>query len=233
MDNEISKGTWTGTTVIAIIGVLGMAFAVFALSRSILNKGQSDFAKQIDNIDASVYEDYDGAIVSGMKVRSALNDFDGKNVIIMINTQAVQKHFAGSNATTKAANKFNGTLVKSKADLVVKENYGNKNLANSNTGTNEGLMVLQYNDRAYCVYGALPTAEGKFTANEKGYVEYNDVFMTDSSGSVVRNSIKTNWKTQGCTEYISNSSNFDAKLIKDATDTIVGIVFTQDYTISE
>lgn len=223
MENETGKASFLGVGLTMIVAVIVLGLAVFAVARGIMNTAQSSFVQTMDGAANAGLSDFDGTTVSGVKVRSALEDYEGQNYMILINTAAVQKK------STPDGNAVTSTTFKSateiKKSLVTRETYGTDN-------TN--LQLTAFGGRQYVVYNALAddtdtSGSTKFVANDEGYIEYTGVFKTDSDGMVQFNVQKINWKTSGCSEYISNSSNFTCKLIKDSSGTIVGILFTEVY----
>lgn len=250
MENETSKGTWTGVTVIAIVAVLGMAFAIFAIARTMLNKGQGQFAGQVESISNATFTDFDGTTVSGVKIRSALEDMEGQNVAILVNTAAFQKAM-NNNKLAALSGTDSSVTFGSKDNLVTKVNYGGKSddgstqkhknlhitaLPDGVTGSStDGFWSGATSFKAYAIYNA--QLEFKTTAgttatlklSDDGYYEWNGSFATEA-GNIVFNNVKDNWKNEGCTEYIAPASNFSCKLIKDVTGAIVGIVCSQVYS---
>lgn len=214
MDQEISKGTWVGATILAIVAILGLSFAVYGIARTLVNNSAADFVKTVDSVGTSSFNDYDGTVVSGLQVRSAIDTYEGDKISILVNTVGVQNALKGADG--KVTNMDWTKLVRQEP---VDSNY--------NVGFTDNI------GRAYIAYNALFDLDGAgvtFTDSKEGYLVYNGPFKlhTDTS-NLMFNSVKTNFKTTGCTEFIANGTNFNAKLIKDPTGTIIGIMFTQVY----
>lgn len=223
MDQEISKGTWVGATILAIVAILGLSFAVYGIARSLVNNSSADFVQTVDSVGNSSFNDFDGTTVSGLQVRSAIDNYEGDKICILVNTAGVQQAWAGSTTGTipdGAAVDFD--------DIVRQEAVEDKyNLP----------VVMQ--GKGYIAYNALfdfYDAAGDqhdgvaLTDSKEGYLIWNGMFeLHTGSSNLMFNTVKSNFKTTGCTEFISNGSNFNAKLIKDASGTVVGIMFTQVY----
>ena len=226
MDEPINKSSFLGVGLAMTAGVVLLGFTVFAIARGVMNNAQSEFTKSMDSVSQAAYTDYDGTTITGVKVRSALEDFSGKNVTVLINTAALQKKLTDAANTTASLSV--GSIDKSK--IVTRETYGT---------SNKDLQIARIGDsgayRYYAVYNAL-LDEATITStsfitgieDKSGFYEYSGAFKT-AGGIVQFNAQKINWKTSGCSEFISTSANFVSKLIKDASGTTVGIVLTEVY----
>lgn len=217
MENETGKASFLGVGLTMIVAVIVLGLAVFAVARGIMNSAQTSFVQTMEGASNAGLTDFDGTTVSGVKVRSALEDYEGQNYMILVNTAALQKK-STTDGNAAAATSFK-PAADIKSSLVTRETYGTNNA---------NLQITAFGGRQYVVYNAL-AADGSFAANEEGFINYSGVFKTDDDGMIQYNVQKINWKTSGCTEYISNSSNFTCKLIKDDSGTIVGILFTEVY----
>lgn len=225
MDQETSKASFLGVGLTMIVAVIILGLAVFAVARGIMNSAQTSFVKTMDGASNSGLTDFDGTTISGVKVRSALEDYEGQPYMILINTAALQKKYTTDGKAVKATSGKDASTVK--ADLKVRENYGDTN--------NSELQLVAFSGRMYAIYNAqldLDTtsnpAGNQFTDSKDGYIAFEGMFKT-VDGLVQYNVQKINWKTSGCTEYLSSSANFVAKLIKDPSGTAVGFLFTEVY----
>lgn len=219
MDQEISKGTWVGATILAIVAILGLSFAVYGIARSLVNNSAADFVQTVDSVGNSSFNDFDGTTVSGLQVRAAIDNYEGDKIAILVNTAGVQQAWAGSTTGVLADN----APVSFAADKIIRQEA----------------VPMDYNQaivmqgKGYIVYNALfnyTTNGTTLKDSNEGYLIWNGMFKlhTDSS-NLMFNTVKANYKTTGCTEFVANGSNFNAKLIKDASGTVVGIMFTQVY----
>ena len=212
MDQEISKGTWVGATILAIVAILGLSFAVYGIARSLVNNSSSDFVNTVDSVGNSSFNDYDGTTVSGLQVRSAIDNYEGDKIAILVNTAGVQTALTGS---------VNGTAT-SPVDFT-------KLVRHENVEAAYNVAYVDGNGRAYVMYNALFDS-GSITDSKEGYLVFSGTFkLHGATSNLMFNSIKTNFKTTGCSEFIANGTNFNAKLIKDSSGTVIGIMFTQVY----
>lgn len=216
MDQEISKGTWVGATLLAIVAILGLSFAVYGIARSLVNNSSADFVSTVDEVGSSSFTDFDGTTVSGLQVRAAIDTFEGQKVAILVNTAAVQQAIAGgtNQQFTGAAIDFTDLA---RAEII--DNQYNQAIIK------DGIVYIAYN--AMLDYGSSGTS---LTDSKEGHWIWNGPFkLRDGTSNLLFNTTKINYKTTGCSEFIANGSNFTSRLIKDASGTEVGIVFTQVY----
>lgn len=219
MDQEISKGTWVGATILAIVAILGLSFAVYGIARSLVNNSSADFVQTVDSVGNSSFNDYDGTTVSGLQVRSAIDNYEGDKITILVNTAGVQQAWAGSTSASAKA-----SAVSFASDVIIRQEA-------IEADYNQGIVMQ---GKGYIAYNALfdysSDNGATLTDSGEGYLVWSGMFKlhTDSS-NLMFNTCKTNFKTTGCTEFIANGSNFSAKLIRDASGTVVGIMFTQVY----
>lgn len=222
MDQEISKGTWVGATILAIVAILGLSFAVYGIARSLVNNSSADFVSTVDDVGTSSFNDFDGTTVSGLQVRSAIDTYEGDKIAILVNTAGVQQAIAGSTTTA-----FTGTTV----DFT--------KLARQEAVAADYNQATTMNGKVYITYNALFdfTTGTSLADSKEGYLSWNGMFKlrkdptdpTKATSDLMFNTVKVNYKTTGCAEFIATGSNFNAKLIKDASGTVVGIMFTQVY----
>lgn len=225
MDGEISKGTWIGATVLAIVAILGLGFAVYGISRNLVNNSSASFIKTVDSVSMSGFNDFDGTTVSGLQVRQALENYEGQKIAVWVNTSGTQLAITG--AAKPGSQKPGITASTLEAILARKEQLGS-----TAPEFSEGVM---YQQRYYINYNALFNGitsgdGGNFKSTTQGYMEYTGDFkLYAGTSDIVFNTVKTNYKDKGCAEYIATGSNFNAKLIKDGTGTIIGLMFSQVY----
>lgn len=225
MDGEISKGTWVGATVLAIVAILGLSFAVYGISRSLVNNSSADFIKTVDSVANSGFNDYDGTVVSGLQVRQALENYEGEKIGIWINTSGTQLAVTGAAKTETDTSKYTGTTDGATLDTTLsrQEKLG---------AVQQNPKGVIYSGRYYINYNAVfeGITDTNFKSTTQGYMEYTGKFaLVTGTSDIVFNTVKTNYKNVACAEYVAGGSNFNAKLIKDGTGTIIGIMFSQVY----
>ena len=91
MEKEISSGTMLGIVLIALAAVIGLGFGVFSIAKGVANEGPVGVQDNLAAVSESAFDDYNDKIVTGTMVRSAVTNFTGKSVGILINTTAMDK----------------------------------------------------------------------------------------------------------------------------------------------
>jgi len=90
MQNEISSGAMLGIVLIALAAIIGLGFGVFAIAKNTANDGITQVQDGLNSASESVYTDYDQRVVTGTQVTSAYQNFGGKNVAVLIATNALK-----------------------------------------------------------------------------------------------------------------------------------------------
>lgn len=239
MEKEISSGTMLGIVLIALAAVIGLGFGVFSIAKGVANEGTVGVQDNLGAVSESAFEDYNDKIVTGTMVKSAVTNFAGKSVGILINTTAMNKGVKpyASHASiqvyklTQGENSdFGGTLTKKAGS---DENIGTK-LTESEISGGQGYYI-NYN----ALFGASAVmADGVTTVTpntgatlklKDGIYEADGIsFAIDSGSGKVQfdNSVGGFGRTGNC-EYLAATAKFDANLIKDTSGTTIGIMFTQ------
>lgn len=210
MEKEISSGTMLGIVLIALAAVIGLGFGVFSIAKGVANNGVVNVQDNLGTVAESAFEDFDQKVVTGTQVTSAYKQFTGKAVAILINTQAMNKNVKTSQDHAKA--------------YVFK--IGNKPYINYNA-----LLAI---DAAGTHAVTANGGTGIETAGSAGLVLKDGVVTTgfgfalnaDDGKILVDSSIGGFAKAGNC-EFISASAKFEANLVRDASGTTVGVVFTQ------
>ena len=230
MTTSTENSSYVGVAVVMVVAVVVVILTIFGVSRGVMNNAQTSFVRTMDGTSTAGLSDFDGTTISAVKVRSAIEDYEGQPYFILVNTAALQKKY-NPNGEAKTTTSGKGADAVRTA-LKTREKYADD--------SNSGLQLVAFSGRMYAIYnaqvqlkddnGALLTgsAAPSFTDSKEGYISFDGAFET-VDGLIQFNTQKINWKTSGCTEYLSNSSNFVSKLIKDASGTTVGIMFTEVY----
>ena len=227
MEKEIRNGAMLGIVLIALAVIIALGFGIFSIGKGTANEGVNKVQDQLMNVQASEFTDFDQKIVTGTQVKSALSNFEGKSVAILIGTSALREVMEGD-AT------YNGSNEKKLEDLYtiswqdmstvgseLDDHQINYNaLLNLESGSTTTTQDENGND-------VITTVEGNMSFNS-GSGKYKFTGTFDVQGGVVQyyTSIGDINKT-GMTEYINPGSKFNANLIEDASGTIVGVVFNQ------
>ena len=220
MEKEISSGTMLGIVLIALAAVIGLGFGVFSIAKGVANEGTVGVQDNLNVVSDSAYEDYNDKIITGTMVKSAVQNFAGKSVAILINTNAMTKGVKSyANHDALYVRDVNG---------IYYVNYG-AIIANGSAGTDpstvKGGSVLT---GSTSTHAKLTDDAGKAGAVIKdGVLTISDPFSTDANGKVLLDNSVGGFSRTGNCEYISPSAKFEANLIKDTSGTTIGMIFKQ------
>ena len=238
MEKEISSGTMLGIVLIALAAVIGLGFGVFSIAKGVANEGTVGVQDNLAVVGESAFEDYNDKIVTGTMVKSAVQNFTGKSVGILINTTAMDKAVKSYNAHMN----INGYVIKSGKSVLSTDKV---QVANEEGKAGKPLVakaVENMTDHYYINYNALfgdTVASGKpgvVNWTSKGTLELKDGIynaeecpfaIDESTGKVQFDYTVGGFGRTGNCEYLNATAKFDANLIKDETGVTIGIVFTQ------
>lgn len=222
MEKEISSGTMLGIVLIALAAVIGLGFGVFSIAKGVANEGTVGVQDNLNTVTDSAFEDFNDKIVTGTQVKSALQNFEGKSVAILINTTAMNKGV--KTYTNHEAVTFH------KLGDVPYANY-NALLGKDSAGAAAGTVAK--NTAAAEAGKAVSDIEsfnnaGTAVTMKDGCLTISQAFQIDSNtGKVLFDNSIGGLSRSGNCEYISTSSKFIANLVKDTSGTNIGILFTQ------
>lgn len=250
MEKEISSGAMLGIVLIALAAIIGIGFGVFAIAKGTANTGVTNVQEKLEGVSQSEYTDYDQTIVTGTQVKSAYDNFAGKNVAVLIATQAtkdaidsttgilnkeaagIDKAYAAVNPTQAATNVAkNVPYVAAYSDDTLATGYA--------MTTSKGTAISKPVFINYNALLASPTDPTKYSANVTGdsakipqmYFDTNcfrSVYgYCTVAGKTQFNYISGNLAKSGMVEFLPTSARFQAYLIKDASGTTLGVAFDQ------
>ena len=233
MEKEISSGTMLGIVLIALAAVIGLGFGVFSIAKGVANEGTVGVQDNLGTVSESAFDDYNDKIVTGTMVKSAIQNFKGKSVAILVNTTAMDKAVVTYKShlglqtykmTNFAITDFTGpTKITGGAAMGAKATasehyYVNYNALLGATASTDADGVTTVTALANA--GVLKLQDGIYNAT-------GIPFAVDANGKVAFDySTGGSTRTGNC-EYLAPTAKFDANLIKDETGTTIGIVFTQ------
>ena len=228
MEKEISSGTMLGIVLIALAAVIGLGFGVFSIAKGVANEGTVGVQDNLNAVSDSAFEDYNDKIVTGTMVKSAVQNFAGKSVAILINTNAMDKDvksYAAHESISVWSLSGTGSTagaITPVANAVTGGNVVGASTGLDTTGVGAGYFV-NYNaqlDRA-------DSANGKTMKLKDGVYVTDYAFAIDAAGKVTYDNTIGGFSRTGNCEYLSPSAKFTANLIKDTSGTAIGIVFEQ------
>ena len=212
MEKEIAVGTMLGIVLIALAAVIGLGFGIFAIAKGVGNEGQMQVSETLNTVNEFTFTDFDQQVVMGNRIFAFYEEVKGKPVAILINSKSINSGAPTSLNSITYTQTIDG------------KNYLNYNalLANDNEGIKENLQKQSggVSVQTSSVTDAIVEKDGvmkakySFTVNkETGKVEFN----TGISG----------WYSEGNCEYINSNGKYNAVLIRDAANRVVGVAFSQ------
>lgn len=227
MGDEAVDGSKIGTKLIMFCAIIALVLVAFLVGKSLINSGVNNLETTSKTINDSRFSDYNKKIVKGRAVKSAIENFNGEEVIILVHTLA-----EGSNKAKDPGSSKEGKILKEALTIEGFLGYTQGSL----TGTNARAMAIGNDDNwdsqdesgvganFFMNYNAL--AASPVVLKNGDYV-YDSDFDTDASGNIMYNNSTENLTKKGSMEYVSDSSSFKASLIKNSAGEIVGILFAQ------
>ncbi len=236
MEKEISSGTMLGIVLIALAAVIGLGFGVFSIAKGVANEGTVGVQDNLNTVTDSAFEDYNDKVVTGTQVKSAIQNFEGKSVAILVNTTAMNKGVKSYANRVKDDETGRGgvTVWTVGSD---KKPYVNYNALLAQDAAGKELATLDVGAAVATVTGDSFTSGGTALMNDKGAATAPTLkdgiittaapFAIDGDGKVVFDYSIGGMSRSGNCEYISTSSKFESNIIKDTSGTNIGIMFTQ------
>ena len=233
MEKEISSGTMLGIVLIALAAVIGLGFGVFSIAKGVANEGTVGVQDNLGTVSESAFDDYNDKIVTGTMVKSAIQNFKGKSVAILVNTTAMDKEVVSysSHITAQTFAMNNGTVTfKKPTQLAAGDTMAKPSSTKVHNYINYNALFggqVSVDDSTGATTVGEMAAEGTLQLKDGIYNATGVAFAIDDTGKVAFDySTGGSTRTGNC-EYLAPTAKFDANLIKDETGTTIGIVFTQ------
>ena len=243
MENEISSGAHLGVVLIALAAIIAIGFGVFGIAKAIANDGTAKVETSLKSVSDQEFKDYDQVICTGTQVSSAIQNFAGKNVAVLVATQGVTDTVKGSASNFTTANlaglEANTREVDGKSHSLA---VGISGLNEDGSQTGKSPVTVLCNtlsgNNAYVApifvnYNALISGDDdnnpgtKVIGMKDGVMIAKNGLVSNKSGSVQFNLRTAAMKKSGTAEYVSNTSRFNAFTIKDSTGSYIGVAFVQ------
>ena len=232
MEKEISSGTMLGIVLIALAAVIGLGFGVFSIAKGVANEGTVGVQDNLNAVSDSAFEDYNDKIVTGTMVKSAVQNFAGKSVAILINTNAMDvgvKSY-GQHALLNTWHLSEGGFMGGADGAATYDKVENDDATDpqplvATADTDDAVVGAGY----FVNYNAVLSGDGltKFDIKDGVYVTDAAFALDENTGKVVFDNTIGGFSRTGNCEYLSPSAKFTANLIKDTSGTSIGIVFEQ------
>lgn len=238
-DDEAIEGSKMGTRLIMFSAIIGMAFLVFWLAKTLIYSGVNDMDAAAENVKNSIYDDYDNRPVRGLKVKRALEDFSGEEVIIMIHTLHESDIRLSGKDVSQALNQartIGGGHVNESGGVSLSDGKPLQRLVSIPGISSDSSTDFAEDDNPKFVnYNAVAAITGNYSSKVQynkanGSFIYNDDFVKEGSSTNIAYNLSTRYTTRKSSpEYIPDNALFNAYLIKNRSNEIVGMVFMQQH----
>lgn len=88
MEREISSATMIAVVLLSLAFIVTVAFGVFSLGKDSANSGTVITQERVETVENSEFLQYDQTIISGLTVKNALVNFEGRKLAILVATQS-------------------------------------------------------------------------------------------------------------------------------------------------
>ena len=91
MEGELGSGARIAIALIVVGVIIGIIFVILGFTRGATNQGVSSVQNAMDQMNSSVFDDYDQQILSGTQVSAALKLFEGRPIGMVVVTTLSSK----------------------------------------------------------------------------------------------------------------------------------------------
>lgn len=217
MGEDLSTGAKIGITLIILCTLIAIVFSLLTMMKNITNSGASQLQGSLDQMLLTQFDDYNQKTVSGTQVVSSIKVFEGQDVAIVVRPALAVKGAIDNKSTIAGLNY--GSLLQgyytAKDSTKSLPGYGNVYI-----GTNDVTIEScpEYTDSS-------AFDQGLYMHKSQTY--YVGAFADDGSVLVPTNTNTRPLEASGKCTYVRSSAKYRAMLIKDASDTIIGVCFTE------
>lgn len=228
MGDEAIEGSKMGSKLIMFGAIVALAIVAFLAGKNLMGTGIKNMEDTVAAINDSRFSDYNGKIVRGRQVKYAIDTFANENVAIFIHTLEM------GNDTTSLSTDHPDWALSSSAATTGKKRVLWKftaGSAGSDTVTKGSLPVdtkagTSTTDCVFVNYGSMLDGKSGTFELDSG-VKFTGDFESSDSGSIAYNAETQNITRQGRAEYVADGANYNAALIRNSSNEIIGILFYQ------
>lgn len=235
MSEDVSATMRVGITVILVAALVATVLNLMVMSNSLLSGGQSTLQSGIDSVSQQEFAGFNNVRVTGTQVQTALSLFQGRDIAILVQTKAIADI---SKSTNQVALNY-GALLTTNGQAASNNKPVEIKYKESSTpggqGTAEGNNDLIESTKKLNVVGATAksafpvefgSADNLAAVQKQGDAVYRGALYSENG--LVQSNYDMGGTTQlGNAQYILPSARFNSVLIKDNSDAIIGILFTQ------
>jgi hypothetical protein len=216
VEREISSGAMLGIVLLALAAVIGLGFGVFAIAKGVANEGTVNVQDSLSTVSLQVFMDYDQKIITGTQAISGMKNFEGKPYAVLINTKAI----LGNQKIASKADRPDGNGANFAQDGKFAFLNYNAILAAASTGAASTPVVGGEAAPTYSTVSGptLTLKNGTYIAPAGFVLTAGNVTYDNATGGIFKS---------GNAEFIPSSTKFQANLIKDQSNAIIGIALRQ------
>jgi hypothetical protein len=241
MEGELGAGARIAIALIVLAVLLSVIFVILGFTRGTTNEGVTSVQNSMDQMNLAQFEDYNQRQMSGAQVLSALKLFEGRPIgVVVVN---IMPNRAVASPIAYNLDGDVGILKRSGAEITwVGFNYGalftppggvNVQTWNSHAfGTGSGITtpIIEHvpmgtGPAGTAAMDTLITTTGMHRGGAYSYYIAN--LLTREDGSNITNNNTAGTLRSGQPEFIRGTARYMARLVRDTTGTITGIVFVQ------
>jgi hypothetical protein len=218
MTEEISMSIMIGTSVTAVAALVATVLSLLVMASSLMNNGQTTLQSGVDSIGAQEFQPYNNKKVSGTEIKTALQLFQGRDVAILLQTSAFR------DATCPTSKQGEGIFM----------DYGalmSTNASKSQPTKTVDTLCASAKDSIYGtstgkLYAVSVNGAGDGVTRAEGQPYYMGL-LYDDAGIIQSNANTLGTTTLGNPQYILPSGKFQSVLIRDSSQSVIGILFYQ------
>lgn len=204
MGDDLSTGAKIGIGLVILCFLIAIVLSLLMVVKNITNSGANQMEGGLNQMMSTTYDDYDQKIITGSKVKAAMKLFSGEQIAIVIDTR-----YGGSTGSDPA-----GTHV---------FNYGLllDEVCNSDV---DGTATYLAGDTNGTTYGDIYKVQ-TVTETNKFNGDGVSIQATTRTGAAAFNLNTRPVDASGTETYVRDNAKYQSYLIKDSTNSIVGIYF--------
>lgn len=218
MGEDLSTGAKIGITLIILCSLIAIVFSLLTMMKNITNSGASQLQGSLDQMLLTQFDDYNQKTVSGTQVVSSIKVFEGQDVAIVVRPALATKGTDPKVSGYNYGSLLEGYYTDKPSTLA---GYGNIYTA-TNTVT---IPTGAENETACPTYEDSDFTQGLYMHSSQTY--YVGAFADAGTVLVPRNDNSRPLAASGKPSYVRSSAKYRAMLIKDASDAIIGVCFTE------
>ena len=217
MGEDLSTGAKIGITLIILCSLIAIVFSLLTMMKNITNSGASQLQGSLDQMLLTQFDDYNQKTVSGTQVVSSIKVFEGQDVAIVVRPALAKKAgvVSGYNYGALLVGYASGDSTAGyggKSDKI--KGYGNV----FTSSVDIGIEQTAYSDST-TIAGIYPHKSGTYYVGQ--------LYVAEGEVLVARNDNSRPMAASGKNSYVRSSAKYQAMLIKDPSDAIIGICFTE------